>query len=288
MLAHLAATAPWWFWPLALFIACFLLGIIAVPAGVGGGVLFVPIIAGFFPFHLDYVRGAGQLVALSGALVAAPRLLNMGLANLRVGLTMGLIASVSSIAGALLSFAVNTAVLQTALGVAILAIAVVMAGAPQSRGVSHAPDKLSAALGMHGVFVDGATAVEQAWSAHRTPLAMAIFILIGLIAGLFGLGAGWANVPTLNLLMGLPLKVAAGTSGIVIATSSSTAAWIYLDQGAVLPIIAAPSILGMMLGARIGTRVLHLARATTIRRLVIVLLLFAGARSLAKGMGWWN
>lgn len=285
---ELVASAPWWVWPVALFIACFLLGIIAVPAGVGGGVLFVPIIAGFFPFHLDYVRGAGQLVALSGALVAAPRLLNTGLANLRVGLTMGLIASVSSIAGALLSFAVNTSVLETALGIAILVIAAVMWMAPESRGMSHTPDKLSAALGMHGVFVDGATGVEHRWNARRTPQAMAIFVLIGLVAGLFGLGAGWANVPTLNLLMGLPLKVASGTSGLVITTSSSTAAWIYLDQGAVLPIIAAPSILGMMLGARIGARVLHFAKASTIRRLVIVLLVFAGARALAKGMGWWT
>jgi len=288
VLAHLAASAPWWFWPVALFVACFFLGIIAVPAGVGGGVLFVPIIAGFFPFHLDYVRGAGQLVALSGALVAAPRLLSTGLANLRVGLTLGLIASVSSIAGALVSFAVNTSTLETALGIAILIIAAVMAKAPESRAVSHSPDKLSAALGMHGVFVDGATGTQQHWSARRTPQAMAIFVAIGLVAGLFGLGAGWANVPALNLLMGLPLKVAAGTSGLVIATSSSTASWIYLDQGAVLPIIAAPSILGMMLGARIGAHVLHIARASTIRRLVIVLLLFAGARALAKGMGWWT
>jgi uncharacterized membrane protein YfcA len=286
--AQLAATAPWWVWPLALFIACFFLGIIAVPAGVGGGVLFVPIIAGFFPFHLDYVRGAGQLVALSGALVAAPRLLSTGLANLRVGLTMGLIASASSIAGALLSFAVNTSVLETALGIAILAIAAVMAAVPEGRSVSQQPDKLSAALGLHGVFTDAATGEERHWRARRTPQGMAIFVFIGLIAGLFGLGAGWANVPTLNLLMGLPLKVASGTSGIVIATSSSSAAWIYLDQGAVLPIIAAPSILGMMLGARIGARVLQFGHASTIRRLVIGLLLFAGARALAKGMGWWT
>ncbi|MDO9166193.1 MAG: sulfite exporter TauE/SafE family protein, partial [Rhodoferax sp.] len=48
---------PWWFWPLALFVTCFLIGIVAVPAGIGGGTLFVPIIGGFFPFHLDFVRG---------------------------------------------------------------------------------------------------------------------------------------------------------------------------------------------------------------------------------------
>src|SRR5688572_32910115 len=66
--------APWWIWPLALFLVCFALGIVAVPAGIGGGVLFVPIVSGFFPFHLDFVRGAGLLVALSGALAAGPGL----------------------------------------------------------------------------------------------------------------------------------------------------------------------------------------------------------------------
>ena len=63
----IAAATSWWIWPLALFGVCFVLGIIAVPAGVGGGVLFVPIVSGFFPFHLDFVRGAGLLVAALAA-----------------------------------------------------------------------------------------------------------------------------------------------------------------------------------------------------------------------------
>ena len=65
-----SSSMPWWFWPLALFVTCFLIGIVAVPAGIGGGTLFVPIIGGFFPFHLDFVRGAGLLVALASALAA--------------------------------------------------------------------------------------------------------------------------------------------------------------------------------------------------------------------------
>ena len=70
-----SAATPWWVWPLAVFVACFLMGIVAVPAGIGGGTLFVPIIGSFFPFHLDFVRGAGLLVALASALSAAPVLL---------------------------------------------------------------------------------------------------------------------------------------------------------------------------------------------------------------------
>jgi uncharacterized protein len=283
------ATAPWWAWPLALFVACFFLGIVAVPAGVGGGVLFVPIVAGFFPFHLDFVRGAGQLVALSGALAAAPSLLSTGTASLRLGLTMGLVASVSSIAGAVVSFKLDVSTLQAALGLAILAIAAVMAFAPSSAGRPALPqDALSRALGLHGVFLDGATGTEQSWSARRAPAALFLFAAIGFVAGIFGLGAGWANVPAFSLLMGVPVKVAAATSGLVITTSSSSAAWVYLDHGAVLPIVAAPSVLGMILGARIGARVLHVAPAVAIRRLVIALLVFAGLRALAKGLGWWT
>ena len=63
--APATSAMPWWGWPLVLFITCFFLGIVAVPSGVGGGVLFVPIVGGFFPFHLDFVRGAGLLVALA-------------------------------------------------------------------------------------------------------------------------------------------------------------------------------------------------------------------------------
>ena len=97
-----------------------------------------------------------------------------------------------------------------------------------------------------------------------------------------GLPAG-----VLNLVMGAPLKVSAGTSGFILSLVDSSAAWIYLNQGAVLPIIAAPSVIGMMLGARIGARLLGVVKAVTIRRLVVGLLLFAGARALAKGLGVW-
>ena len=40
-----------------------------------------------------------------------------------------------------------------------------------------------------------------------------------------------------------------------------------------------------MLGARIGGRLLHTARAATVRRVVIALLIVAGGRALAKGLG---
>lgn len=278
----------WWLWPLALFITCFFLGIVAVPSGVGGGVLFVPIVGGFFPFHLDFVRGAGLLVALASALAAGPSLLRVGLADLRLALPLAVLASASSIVGAMIGLAIPASLVQVALGITILGIVVLMASAKKSEFPDvAAPDRLSAMLSMHGIFHDASQNKNIHWQVHRTSLGLMLFVGIGFLAGLFGMGAGWANVPVLNLLMGAPLKVSAGTSSFILTLVDSSAAWIYLNKGAVLAMIAVPSVIGMMLGAFIGARLLHVLKASVVRKLVISLLLFAGIRALLKGLGIW-
>ncbi|NIA22525.1 MAG: TSUP family transporter, partial [Anaerolineaceae bacterium] len=91
---------PWWGWSLILFVFCFVLGIVAVMAGIGGGVLYVPLVAGFFPFNLDFVRATGLLMALSGALAAGPGLFKRGLTNLRLVLPCAVFASMGGLVGA--------------------------------------------------------------------------------------------------------------------------------------------------------------------------------------------
>jgi len=279
----------WWIWPVALFAVTFVLGIVAVLGGVGGGVLFVPIVGGFFPFHIDFVRGAGLLLALSGALSAAPALLRCGFASLRLAMPLALVGSITSIGGALLGLALPAEAIQLALGLAILGIVAVMWRAEKSEqpgGV--APDGLAAALGMHGVYHDPASGRDVEWKVGRTPLALAVFAGIGVLAGMFGLGAGWANVPVLNLMMGAPLKISVATSKFLLSITDTSAAWIYINRGAVLPMLVAPSIIGVMLGARIGVRLLRIAPASVVRRTVIALLLVAAARAMLKGLGAWN
>jgi uncharacterized protein len=282
-----ASAMPWWAWPLLLFVVCFFLGIVAVPAGVGGGVLFVPIVGGFFPFHLDFVRGGGLMVALASALAASPGLLRLGLASLRLALPLSLLVAVSQIAGAMIGLILPAAIAQTALGVIILGIVALMWTAKKAE-VPEVPmaDPLSAALRINGIFHDTARGHDIEWRVHRTPTALAAFVFIGILAGMFGLGAGWANVPTLNLLMGVPLRVAAGSSSLILSMTSS-AAWVYINQGAILPMIVVPSIIGMMMGAMIGVRLLRVVKASAIRKMVIAMLLFAGLRALLKGLGIW-
>lgn len=284
-----ASATPWWVWPLVLFVVTFMLGILAVLGGVGGGVLFVPIIGGFFPFHIDFVRGAGLLVALSGALAAGPGLLKKGMADLRLALPVAVIASACAIIGAMLGLALPAKVVNTALGATILGIVAIMLIAKKSEypEVKQA-DALSTALRINGIYHEASTGHEINWKIHRTPQALATFILIGVMAGMFGLGAGWANVPVLNLMMGAPLKVSVATSKFLLSITDTSAAWIYVNNGAVLPMMVVPSIIGIMLGSIVGVKILVKTKPAAVRYIVIVMLLFAGLRALLKGLGIWN
>lgn len=284
-----ATAKPWWFWPVILFFFCLALGVLAVMAGVGGGVLYVPLVSGFFPFHIDFVRGIGLMVALAGALAAGPGLLRRNLANLRLALPVALVASTFSIMGAMLGLylsSLNPDIIQVCLGFTIVGIAILLFFSKNTeKPVVKNQDAVGLALGLGGAYWDDGAREIVEWKTHRTLLGLFLFILVGLLAGLFGLGAGWANVPVLNLLMGVPLKVSVATSKFLLSITDTSAAWIYLNRGCVIPLIAVPSIVGLMLGSLIGVKILAVAKPKMIRYIVITVLFFAGLKAIDKGIG---
>ncbi len=278
----------WFIYPLALFITSFIIGIVGVLGGLGGGTLFVPIVSGFFPFHIDFVRCCGLLIALCGSLSAGGKLLSKGLANLRLAIPCALIASVSSIFGAILGLSLPTNIIQTSLGIFVIAIAIIFIFSKNAEYPEVKKEgKLPSFLGINGTYYEESKNKEVSWKIHRMRIGLMLFIVIGFIAGMFGIGAGWANVSVLNLIMGAPLKVAVGTSKFLLSITDTSAAWIYINNGALFPMIVIPSVFGVMLGTKIGVWLLTKTHPVIIRYIVIVFLVFIGMRSLLKGLGIW-
>jgi hypothetical protein len=281
-----AETSQWWLLPVSLFVFTLFLGLVSVAAGVGGGVLFVPIVAGFFPIHVDFVRGAGLLVALSGALSAGPLLLEKGLASMRLALPMALGASTSAIFGAQMGFLMPEHVVQISLGITILLIVLILLKSKKTDFPEvKASDKLSKIFQIYGAYYDESLKKEVTWEIHRTGTGFVLFLGIGFMDGLFGLGAGFANVPVLNLVLGVPLKIAVATSVFILSLTDTTAAWVYINSGSIVPAVAIPSVLGMMIGTRFGVKILSKSKPQAIKIMVIAFLSIAGFRALLKGLG---
>ncbi len=284
--------AAWWFWPLFLFIFTLVIGIISPVSGVGGGVLYVPLATVLTPFSVDFIRGAGLVMAVTSALSSVPYLLKKGLANIRLYAVIAPIMVITSVIGGIVGLWVSNALpngkyyVKLLLGIIILLVFFIMITSkrlefPEVR--DEDVDSWSRKLGIVGEWYEPSLDRIVQYKIKNLPIGMAMFGVIGFVAGMFGLGAGWANVPLLNIVMGAPIKVATATSMLII-TANAPAIGIYLAKGAILPVVVVPSILGITIGARIGAKVAEIIRPAFVRWLVIGVLFLAGVLNIIKGL----
>jgi len=286
------ATLIWWAWPVIMFLFTLAIGIIAPISGVGGGVLFVPLATAFFPFSVDFIRGTGLVMALTGALSSAPQLVRSGLANLRIMVPLVIVSMVTSVLGGIVGLWITDAnsngqyYVTVALGMILVTVFILMVRAkhvefPEVKSI----DRLSRSLGLAGEWYEPSLGRVVKYKTTNLPFGLPCFAVVGFIAGMFGLGSGWANVPVLNLIMGAPIKVAASTSMLIITANAPAAAWVYLANGAILPLIVVPSVIGMTVGARIGAKIAVRVKPRFVRYLVMGVMLLAAALDIVKGLG---
>lgn len=270
-----------------------LIRMVAVLAGIGGGLIFTSLMMGFTGINSYIIRGTGLLVATSGSVVAAHKFLDRGLANIRIVLFAGAPYTAFAVIGALMASHVSKtmgeageALIRLSLGIIVLLVALLIVS--RGKGVQNpevkSVDRLTKKLGLGMAYWEESQDRVVDYQVSRSPVAILLFCCIGFLSGLFGIGAGWAMIPTLNLVMLLPLKVASASSSVLIGAGDTAAVWQYMKGGALFPLFAAPCLIGSILGAIIGSRIMVRVRAGVVRWLVIVIMFAAGARLILVGI----
>jgi hypothetical protein len=275
------------------FAICIVIGIIAVLGGVGGGVVFTPLMMGFTPIDSFIIRGTGLLVALAGSLVAARPFLKRGLANIRLLLLAGVPYSIFAVIGALLAGYINEtagetgeAIIRLSLGILIMGIAalILFGGRKVEYPEVKSTDSITERLALSTSYYEQSLGKVIHYRVKRAPIGIVIFCFVGLVSGLFGLGAGWAMVPTLNLAMLAPLKVAAASSKVLIGIGDTAAVWPYIKGGAIFALFAVPCVLGMVIGTIIGAKLMIKIKAGFVRWLIIAIMAGAGIKLILDGV----
>ena len=111
-----------------------------------------------------------------------------------------------------------------------------------------------------------------------TTRALLLGLTAGLVGGVFGVGGGVIVVPGLVLWLGFGQYRASGTSVATIIASASAALVAFALDGSVDWQAAGFVTIGAVVGAAIGTRILHLIPARVLTRAFSVLLIAAAAR----------
>lgn len=275
---------------LLLFLGCTVIGFFATLGGVGGGVIFTPLFMGFTPIDSYIIRTTGLFVAMAGTLVATRPFLYKGIANIRLLLFAAVPYTLFAVVGALLAGYIDQtmgaegeAFIRGALGVVILVVGVlfiIFGGRTDYPDVTGERRPGSVRLSVP-YWEDSLSEMVRYRLRRRLP-GLVLFGVIGLISGLLGIGAGGALVPVFNLVMLAPLKVAATCSTVMISLGGTAAVWPYILGGGMFPLVAVPCMLGILVGARTGARVMLRVRAGFVRWIIIALMIAAGIRLIVQ------
>ena len=275
------------------FLISVLIAIIAVIAGVGGGVIFTPLLLAFTSFDTLLIRSTGLVVAMFSGLISTGPLMRKGLADIKLVLLGAIPIIVGGMSGSFTAIYLaqrlgdqSDGIIRLLLGLMLLFIAGIFVTKSSS---SDYPSKkkvesFSHFLKLRKTYWESSLGSYVSYRATNVKISIFLFLLIGFTGGFFGLGGGWAAVPLLNLVMSIPIKVATGSSGVLLALGNAAAIWPYINAGALIGIIAAPWMLGQVIGGFIGANLLTSLKASAVRVILIIILFASSLKLIARGL----
>ncbi|MEA4950256.1 MAG: sulfite exporter TauE/SafE family protein [Petrimonas sp.] len=281
----------------AFFLLSVAIALISVIAGIGGGVIFTPLMLAFTGIDSLVVRGTGLIVAMFSGLISTGIFLKKGIGNYKLCMTLTLSQSVGALIGATLAVkaaknagALSEGWMRTSLGVllALIAVYLFLGGKKLEWPVIKKVDRFTDWLKLGGSYYEESEGQQKTYGVTRAPLGILLLFFIGMIGGFYGMGGGWAITPTLNMAMGLPLKLAAANSHIILGIGSCVSIWPYVNAGSIIPLFVLPWLSGQVIGGFIASHIFAKIRVKVVRLILIGIMVFTAFTLITKGLNILN
>ena len=269
---------------LIIFLVSIVAGFVGALLGLGGGVLIIPFLTLVEGVPVPLAVGASIVSVVATSSASAATYVQDHLTNLRLGMFLEIGTVAGAITGAFVSVFLPASALFILFGIILLYATMVMI---RARGIDFPanvrPDKTSRILALGSQYEDHSLNRVVKYEVTRTPLTVFIGFFAGIVSGLLGVGGGIINVPTMNLVSKIPVKVASATSNFIIGVTAAASASVYLLRGDVHPLLAAPLIIGVAGGALLGTKVLKVTPPTRVKVAFGILLAAISLLMILKG-----
>jgi uncharacterized membrane protein YfcA len=232
----------------------FTAGLLGALLGLGGGVFVVPALVLGFRLPVLLAVGTSNVAVIATSTAGASSYVRSRLTNIRLALLLLIPTTIAALASSLVASLLPERVLSGLFAVVMLYVAYSMLRPRPTVTMKQEPATAGegSSLGLEGVHYDAPSGKTEAYTPRRIRAGMSISALAGVVAGLLGVGGGIIHMPVMNLLMGVPLKVATATSNFMIGITATSAAFVRYAHGDIDPLVAVPTALFVFLGARVG------------------------------------
>jgi hypothetical protein len=185
-------------------------------------------------------------------------------------------ATLGGLTGGLTAGMLDGRVLALLFGLLLTGVAIQMLRQIHRPATPPPVDDDDMASGFASSYLEPTSGEVVIYRARRLAPGAAVSFLAGNISGLLGVGGGVINVPTMNVLMHVPIRVATTTSTYMLAATAAASASVYVASGQLDPLLAAPVALGVIIGAQAGAHLSMRVSQDTLRlAFVIVAAVFA-------------
>lgn len=252
--------------------------------GLGGGVFLVPFLTLFFGVDPKIAIGASAVAVVTNSLVGAPVHLRNEFTNLRMAMLLLVPTALAALVGALIAVWAPDRLLNAIFGAVLVYAAVSMLMKRQQVIPPPAPDAPDP-WSLRASYPDAAAGTIVTYQPVQLPAGLGIGAVAGLLAGMLGVGGGVIQVPTMNLLMKVPVKAAAGTSTFMVGVTAVATGFVAYAHDKIDPTVVVPCLLGVYLGAQVGSRLTRRVKTQRLVSLFVLILLGLGASLLWKAAG---
>lgn len=273
---------------LQAFILSVVTGAVGALLGSGGGVFTVSFLVFLLGVPIQVASGASILAVLAKSIASSAKYVKEDMTNIRLGFFLELATTLGALTGAITVPFVNSKIISIVFGLTLFYTAGTMFKQIKKGGRSwlNAPnDGLAERLSLAGSYYDNAREESIEYGVSRTPETFGISYIAGIMSGLLGIGGGAIKVPTMNVIGNIPMKAAVATSNFMIGVTAATSALVYIRNQYCDVFIAAPVVLGSIIGASIGARFSTQIKGIALKKTFIVLLNIIAIRMILFGMG---
>lgn len=249
--------------PLVLLLGGVAAGCLGALAGVGGGILLVPLMNVLgVPFPIAVATSLVAVIATSTG--SAARYLVDDLCDVRLGIQLETATVTGAIAGGLAVTSIPVDVLRVAFGVLALYLAAWQVIAARAKRVQDA-------------------APATPGTVKNMPAGMLVSLIAGAVSAMLGIGGGALKVPVMNMVMGVPFRIASATSNYMIGVTAAASALLYFRRGQIDLAAAAPTVVGVLAGAALGSRLMPHVPVSRLRTLFAALLVVIALQMFWRG-----
>lgn len=262
-------------------------GFIGALTGIGGALVITPVLSILFGIPLEYAVGISLVSTIATSGSATIRYIKDGIANIKIGLSLEIATTVGAIIGALSAVVIYSHNLAYILFV-IFGATVLLSIYPTLRRAEHSSsakeDWSTRVFQLKGSYRNR-SGRKVSYAGVRWWIGEGVMFIAGIISGLLGVGAGVLKVLGMDSGMRLPIKVSTATSDFMIGVTAVTGSAIYFAYGYIHPLLAAPVILGVFVGAFFGSKVMEKERGAVLRYIFITILAIAAVEMILRGLG---